>query len=131
MAASDASLLPLRDVKVVDFGQYMAGPAVAMILADLGATVVHIDPPGGPLWEPNMLVSVRIPWMRLDGEMLIRQVSHSKDDSGGTTTDLELVSPQAFEPEPPDGKKGRKVKRKKDGDGANDWGATTGEAKNG
>ncbi|WP_210542693.1 CoA transferase [Rhodoferax sp. PAMC 29310] len=51
MIASDTSLLPLRDVKVVDFGQYMAGPAVAMILADLGATVVHIDPPGGPLWK--------------------------------------------------------------------------------
>lgn len=29
----------------------MAGPAVAMILADMGATVVHIDPPGGPLWH--------------------------------------------------------------------------------
>lgn len=42
---------PLFGVKVVDFGQYIAGPAVAMILADLGATVVHIDPPSGPLWE--------------------------------------------------------------------------------
>ena len=51
MAHSDVSSLPLRDLKVVDFGQYMAGPAVAMILADLGATVVHIDPPGGPLWD--------------------------------------------------------------------------------
>jgi crotonobetainyl-CoA:carnitine CoA-transferase CaiB-like acyl-CoA transferase len=51
MAATDTTPLPLRDVKVVDFGQYMAGPAVAMILADLGATVVHIDPPGGPLWQ--------------------------------------------------------------------------------
>ena len=51
MAATDVSPLPLRDLKVVDFGQYMAGPAVAMILADLGATVVHIDPPGGPLWD--------------------------------------------------------------------------------
>jgi len=44
------SKLPLNGVKVIDFGQYMAGPAVAMILADLGATVVHVDPPGGPLW---------------------------------------------------------------------------------
>jgi crotonobetainyl-CoA:carnitine CoA-transferase CaiB-like acyl-CoA transferase len=51
MAASEASPLPLRDVKVVDFGQYIAGPAVAMILADLGATVIHIDPPSGPLWS--------------------------------------------------------------------------------
>lgn len=45
------SSLPLFGVKVVDFGQYIAGPAVSMILADLGATVVHIDPPAGPLWD--------------------------------------------------------------------------------
>lgn len=43
--------LPFHGVKVVDFGQYIAGPAVAMILGDLGATVIHIDPPTGPLWE--------------------------------------------------------------------------------
>jgi len=35
----------------VDFGQQIAGPAVAMVLADLGATVVHIDPPSGPQWQ--------------------------------------------------------------------------------
>jgi len=42
---------PLRGVKVIDFGQYIAAPAVAMMLADLGALVVHIDPPAGPLWD--------------------------------------------------------------------------------
>lgn len=46
-----AKQLPLQGVKVVDFGQYIAGPAVAMILGDLGATVIHIDPPTGPLWN--------------------------------------------------------------------------------
>jgi crotonobetainyl-CoA:carnitine CoA-transferase CaiB-like acyl-CoA transferase len=45
------SNLPLYGVRVVDFGQYIAGPAVAMILGDLGATVVHVEPPTGPLWE--------------------------------------------------------------------------------
>ena len=35
----------------MDFGQQIAGPAVAMVLADLGATVVHIDPPSGPQWQ--------------------------------------------------------------------------------
>lgn len=35
----------------MDFGQQIAGPAVAMVLADLGATVVHIDPPTGPQWQ--------------------------------------------------------------------------------
>lgn len=51
MPSSAQSLLPLNGVKVVDFGQYIAGPAVAMILGDLGATVVHVDPPGGPMWD--------------------------------------------------------------------------------
>ncbi len=43
--------LPLAGVRVVDFGQQIAGPAVAMVLADLGATVIHIDPPRGPQWD--------------------------------------------------------------------------------
>ncbi|PSV89457.1 CoA transferase [Photobacterium leiognathi] len=43
--------LPLRHVRVIDFGQQIAGPAVAMVLADQGATVIHIDPPSGPQWK--------------------------------------------------------------------------------
>lgn len=43
--------LPFAGVRVIDFGQYIAGPAVAMVLADLGATVIHVDPPDGPLWD--------------------------------------------------------------------------------
>ncbi|WP_422460413.1 CoA transferase [Endozoicomonas sp. ALB115] len=43
--------LPLIGIRVIDFGQQIAGPAVAMILADLGATVIHIDPPTGPQWQ--------------------------------------------------------------------------------
>ncbi|MDA4847274.1 CoA transferase [Hoeflea poritis] len=42
---------PLAGVRVIDFGQYMAGPAAAMMLADLGAEVIHVDPPGGPRWQ--------------------------------------------------------------------------------
>lgn len=51
MTSIARSALPLSGVRVVDFGQYIAGPAVAMIFGDLGATVVHVDPPGGPLWD--------------------------------------------------------------------------------
>jgi crotonobetainyl-CoA:carnitine CoA-transferase CaiB-like acyl-CoA transferase len=36
---------------VLDFGQYLAAPLVAMMLADLGAEVTRIDPPGGPQWK--------------------------------------------------------------------------------
>lgn len=51
MASAMRDTLPLHGVKIVDFGQYMAGPAVAMMLGDLGATVVHVDPPEGPIWN--------------------------------------------------------------------------------
>jgi crotonobetainyl-CoA:carnitine CoA-transferase CaiB-like acyl-CoA transferase len=39
---------PLSFLRVLDFGQYFAGPLVGMMLADLGAEVIRIDPPGGP-----------------------------------------------------------------------------------
>ena len=39
---------PLEGIRVVDFGQYIAGPLTAMLLADHGAEVTHVDPPGGP-----------------------------------------------------------------------------------
>lgn len=69
---------------------------------------------GGALWQPNMLVRVSLPWLSLEGEMLIRQVTFEKDQ-GGTTTSLDIVSPQAFEPEPPDGKQKKKPKKGKGG----------------
>jgi crotonobetainyl-CoA:carnitine CoA-transferase CaiB-like acyl-CoA transferase len=42
---------PLAGLRVIDFGQYIAGPAAAMLLADLGADVIRVDPPKGPLWS--------------------------------------------------------------------------------
>ena len=41
----------LKGLRVIDFGQYIAGPMTAMILADYGADVIHVDPPGGPRWN--------------------------------------------------------------------------------
>ena len=41
----------LDGVRVIDFGQYIAGPLTAMLLADQGADVIRVDPPGGPLWD--------------------------------------------------------------------------------
>src|SRR3972149_12178752 len=38
----------LAGIRVIDFGQYVAGPLRAMMLADQGADVIHVDPPGGP-----------------------------------------------------------------------------------
>ena len=41
----------LEGVRVIDFGQYIAGPMAAMLLGDQGADVIRVDPPGGPRWK--------------------------------------------------------------------------------
>ena len=41
----------LDGIRVIDFGQYIAGPMAAMFLADHGADVIRIDPPGGPRYD--------------------------------------------------------------------------------
>ncbi len=37
---------PLRNIRVVEMGTYITGPAAAMQLADLGADVVKVERPG-------------------------------------------------------------------------------------
>jgi len=39
--------LPLEGVTVIDFSRILAGPYCTMLLGDLGATVLKIEPPGG------------------------------------------------------------------------------------
>ena len=56
--------------------------------------------PGGALWPVNALVTVQSPTLGLDGDLLIVTAEHSIDDRSGEVTDLQLMRPDAFSPEP-------------------------------
>ncbi len=44
---SEHHQLPLSGIKVVEFTHMVMGPAVGVILADLGADVIKVEPAGG------------------------------------------------------------------------------------
>jgi nickel-responsive transcriptional regulator NikR len=43
----ESVLLPLQGLKVLELGQLIAGPFAAKTLADFGADVIKVEPPGG------------------------------------------------------------------------------------
>jgi crotonobetainyl-CoA:carnitine CoA-transferase CaiB-like acyl-CoA transferase len=48
---------PLEGLRVVDFGQYLAGPFGPMLLADLGADVIKVEPTRGDGMRSNVVGS--------------------------------------------------------------------------
>ena len=53
-----STALPLRHIRVLDLGQYISGPCASVLLAELGADVVKVEPPSGDpfrKWESGGL----------------------------------------------------------------------------
>ena len=50
LAPAEAKL-PLDSVRVLEYAQYVAGPFAGMLLADLGADVIKVEPPAGDAWR--------------------------------------------------------------------------------
>jgi crotonobetainyl-CoA:carnitine CoA-transferase CaiB-like acyl-CoA transferase len=51
MSGGIHSWLPLEKIKVADFTQVIAGPTCSMLLADMGAEVIKIEPLTGDFWR--------------------------------------------------------------------------------
>lgn len=49
------------------------------------------------LWEPNTLVPVSIPFLRIDDQMLVGAVEFQRSRKSGTVSVLDLVGPGAFD----------------------------------
>jgi prophage tail gpP-like protein len=72
----------------------------------------------GALWRPNTLVSVKVPWLRLDQDLLVVGVAYQLGPKDGRTTSLTLGPVEGYTPDP------GQVKRRQaaGGDGADTWG---------
>ncbi len=49
--------LPLEGIRVVEVAQYVAGPLAGSLLAELGAEVIKVEPPGGDAYRRVMPVA--------------------------------------------------------------------------
>lgn len=89
---------PLSHIRVLDFGHDLAGQLVGMMLADLGAEVVRIDPPGGPRWkDPELtdLASLEEPDLKtvLAERFAVQPTSHWACRLSGTSAAVVPLGP--------------------------------------
>ncbi len=80
--------LPLAGVRVIEFSHMVMGPTCGMILADLGADVIKVEPPGGD--RTRNLSGVGIGFFRTFNRNK-RSVVLDIDTPAGRATALELI----------------------------------------
>ncbi len=88
---------PLAGVKVVEFTEIIAGPLAGMLLADLGAEVIKVEPPWGDPWRfvQSFLPSEGRPFMSYNrgkrGVTLDLTTSEAKDVISRLLPDTDVV----------------------------------------
>ena len=50
-AAADGADQPLAGVTVVEMAMVIAAPQACALMADMGARVIKVEPPGGEMWR--------------------------------------------------------------------------------
>jgi CoA:oxalate CoA-transferase len=81
---------PLEDVVVLDLTQQLAGPGGTMLLGDMGAVVIRVDPP------PTQVVADVAPSGMVPGEKYLRRVDLNIGRSKRSIS-LDLTKPEARE----------------------------------
>jgi prophage tail gpP-like protein len=64
------------------------------------------------IWNINQLVKVEDDFLGINEQMLVESVSFSLEDGSGSTTELGLVPPEAYQVEPPDQSQTQRDKEK-------------------
>jgi len=54
MSTGERARLPLEGIRILEFGHTVMGPSCSMVLADLGADVIKVEPPEGDRTRANV-----------------------------------------------------------------------------
>ena len=69
--------LPLQDIVVLEFSQYLSGPSAALRLADLGAKVIKIERPG--TGDAGRKLAIKNLWAADGNSLLFHTINRNKE----------------------------------------------------